>query len=132
MEIGHDVTKSNKKLIGMVMKLEPQEFIGVCKILGVEIYNIVDEEGNRVDNKVDKISVKEYAEALAADRSRQDNDDNDSQDEEPAREPERKNVKIQIRQAEDMIADVITKISQLNRTQSRNLMKILKPATKGR
>ena len=108
------LSKNTEKIVGMIVKLEPQEFIGVCKILGVVIYDEVEGEAN-VDD--------------AAGRPCTDIDDNGSQtDETVAARP----VHIEVRSAEKLIVDVIEKVEKLNRTQRRNLLKLLKPATKGR
>lgn len=135
MEQNKEVSKTTKQLVEMVGKLEPQEFIGVCKILGIEIYDVVDAEtGENLNAYPEKVSVGEYLQD-AAHRLRQDKDDNESQTREdmpPAGGTERNNLKIQVRPAEDLVKEVIIKISELNREQSRNLKKLLKPATKGR
>lgn len=83
--------------IEMMSKLEPQEFIGVCKILGVkltqeeieEVKEVTDKEGNTVT------------------------------------------VHSSVRPTEEIIEEAVDKVAHLNRTQGRNLRKILKAATKG-
>ena len=109
-----ELNKSTEKIVGMICKLEPQEFIGVCKILGVKIYEEVEGESD----------VDDFAPGSLRDA----HNDADAQTIATAAELER----IKIRQAEDLIPEVIEKITQLNRTQRRNLTKLLKPAVKGR
>lgn len=36
--------KQVEKLVRMVGKLEPQEFIGLCKILGIKIYDLKEDK----------------------------------------------------------------------------------------
>ena len=44
------VTKNVTELLYMINKLEPEEFLGVCKILGVEIYvEDLDDEKRAVE-----------------------------------------------------------------------------------
>jgi hypothetical protein len=97
------VPKEVEKLARMMVKLEPAEFMGVCKILGVEIV--------------------EYA----ADSQTLDNNEDNAQD-----VAENRDINVKVRPAEELIAEVFDKLAKLNRTQRRNLMKLLKPATKGR
>ena len=78
--------------VEMISKLEPQEFIGVCKILGVELTS--EEQENKGEEKVD--------------------------------------VLLSVRPTEEIIEEAVDKIAHLNRTQGRNLRKILKAATKGK
>lgn len=99
----------------MILKLEPQEFIGVCKILGVQIY----------DEIVDMIDVDDFA--AGSSRDAQDDSSEIAETDSTGRP-----VDIKVRPAEDLIVDVVNKVEQLNRTQRRNLTRLLKPATKGR
>ena len=118
--------KNIVELIYMINKLKPEEFIGICKILGVEIYVEDLSEEKRVLEQVGMLSaavpsneglvVEEEDEESAA-RSVQITD-----------EP---NLRKTPRKAEDMIKDVVDKLLNLNRTQRRNLKKLLKAATKG-
>lgn len=109
--------KEIEKLTKMITKLEPQEFVGLCKILGVKIYEIDEEE--KQGNREEKVEVEgeNDVEASARGRERPDKDDN---------------KKVKIRDAEVLLSEVIGKIGELNRTQRRNLLKLLKPATRGR
>ena len=84
--------------IQMVSKLEPQEFIGVCKILGVKLTQEDMEEAKEITDKDGNTIV----------------------------------VHCSVRPTEELIEDAIDKIAHLNRTQGRNLRKILKAATKGK
>ena len=99
----------------MILKLEPQEFIGVCKILGVQIYDEI-EVGSDVDDF-----------AAGSPRDAQDDSSEITEADSTGRP-----IDIKVRPAEDLIVDVVNKIEQLNRTQRRNLIRLLKPATKGR
>lgn len=49
--------KNIMELIYMINKLEPEEFIGVCKILGVEIYVDDLEEEKRAVEQVGMLSA---------------------------------------------------------------------------
>lgn len=77
----------------MVAKLEPQEFIGVCKILGIKL--------TTQDNSNEEVNEEGNAEVL-----------------------------LSVRPAEELIEEVVDRIGQLNRTQGRNLRRLLKAATK--
>lgn len=86
------VDKVTMDCVKLLTKLEPQEFIGVCKILGVELLEEqVVEEKSKTDLEVE----------------------------------------FRVRGAEILLQDAIDKIGQLNKTQARNLRKLLKAATKG-
>lgn len=108
--------KEIEKLTKMITKLEPQEFVGLCKILGVKIYEIDEEKQESREEKVE-VEGENDVEASARGRERPDKDDN---------------KKVKIRDAEVLLSEVIGKIGELNRTQRRNLLKLLKPATRGR
>ena len=116
MELDTKIPKEVEKLAHMIVKLEPTEFVGVCKILGVELVENIGEP---------------YVED-AAGRQCTDKDGDDVKDTADGREPVHMKVDVEVRSAEELIADVFDKLTQLNRTQRRNLMKLLKPATKGR
>ena len=115
MELDTKIPKEVEKLARMIAKLEPTEFVGVCKILGVEL---VENIGTHVED--------------AAGRQCTDKDKDDVEDTADGRELVRMKVDIEVRSAEELLSDVFNKLTQLNRTQRRNLMKLLKPATKGR
>ena len=36
------ISKGQKRIVERICKLEPQEFMGICKILGVKIYEEID------------------------------------------------------------------------------------------
>ena len=108
--------KEIEKLTKMITKLEPQEFVGLCKILGVKIYEIDKEKRENREEKVE-VEGENDVEVSARGRERPDKDDN---------------KKVKIRDAEVLLSEVIGKIGELNRTQRRNLLKLLKPATRGR
>ena len=87
------VSKLVKENVEMVTKLEPQEFIGVCKILGIKL--------TTQDNSNEEVNEEGNAEVL-----------------------------LSVRPAEELIEEVVDRIGQLNRTQGRNLRRLLKAATK--
>lgn len=87
------VSKLVKENVEMVAKLEPQEFIGVCKILGIKL--------TTQDNSNEEVNEEGNAEVL-----------------------------LSVRPAEELIEEVVDRIGQLNRTQGRNLRRLLKAATK--
>ena len=106
--------KNIVELIYMINKLKPEEFIGVCKILGVEIYV---EDLNEEKREVEMSSAPVPSE-----------EESDGRQVHMTDEP---NLSKTPRLAEDMIRDVVDKLLTLNRTQRRNLKKLLKAATKG-
>jgi len=115
------VVNENKKapkniveLIYMINKLKPEEFVGVCKILGVKIY--VE------DLEEDKKAEEMLSAPVPSD------EESDGRQVHTTDEP---NLKKTPRLAEYMIRDVVDKLLTLNRTQRRNLRKLLKAATKG-
>ena len=89
MAIGED---KGVKLLRKVLELDPIEFLGICKILGVKLTS--EEQENKGEEKVD--------------------------------------VLLNVRPTEEIIEEAVDKIAHLNRTQGRNLQKILKAATKGK
>ena len=116
--------KNVMELIYMINKLQPEEFIGVCKILGVEIYVDDLEEERRAVEQVGMLSAPvPSSEGLVV-----------SDEESTGRQihiTDEPNLKKTPRKAEDMIRDVVDELLELNRTQRRNLKKLLKAATKG-
>ena len=113
------ISKNTEKIVGMIVKLEPQEFIGVCKILGVKIY----------DEIVEMQDVDDFAASSSRDAQ---NDSSEITEAESTGRAQCANITIKIRLAEDLFVDVVDKVEKLNRTQRRNLLRLLKPATKGR
>ena len=116
--------KNIMELIYMINKLKPEEFVGVCKILGVEIYVDDLDDEKRAIEQVGMLSAPVPSdEGLVV-----------SEDESTARQvhiTDEPNLRKTPRKAEDMIKDVVDKLLTLNRTQRRNLKKLLKAATKG-
>ena len=116
--------KNIMELIYMINKLKPEEFIGICKILGVEIYIDDLDEEKRATEQVGMLSAPVPSdEGLVV-----------SDEESTARQvhtADEPNLRKTPRKAEDMIKDVVDKLFILNRTQRRNLKKLLKAATKG-
>lgn len=95
-----EVNKRTLEIVEMIGKLEPQEFIGICKILGVDLV---------LEDSIEEKRI--------------------------VKDEEGKDVEIDVhcaRSSEQLINDVIDKIAALNRTQARNLKRLLKAATKGR
>ena len=115
MELDMKVPKEVEKLAKMIAKLEPAEFVGVCKILGVELVENIGEP-----------YVEDAAGSPCTDK------DGDNAEDTTDGCSVRIKVDIEVRSAEELIADVLEKLTKLNRTQRRNLTKLLKPATKGR
>lgn len=106
------VPKGVQKIVEMVGKLEPQEFLGVCKILGIRLYDVVR-------------PVEEDAQDLTEITS-----DRDSTKVESKEENQKRNQDVVVRPAEVLLEELIDKLVVLNRTQRRNLQKLLKAATK--
>ncbi len=100
MEREEKVPKSVEKIVKMIVKLEPEQFIGVCKILGVELIKETGQPQYTVDSEEEKASAKIE-------------------------------VSVEVRPAEELIKEVIDKTIALNRTQRKNLTRLLKAATKG-
>ena len=91
------VSKSVEKIIKLIAGLEPAEFIGVCKILGVEILQPTEVETD---------------EKLPSRESKEDN--------------QKRNINVKVRPAEELIVEVIDKVDNLNRAQRRNLLALLR------
>jgi hypothetical protein len=100
MEREEKVPKSVEKIVKMIVKLEPEQFIGVCKILGVELIKENGQPQYTADSEEEKASAKIE-------------------------------VSVEVRPAEELIKEVIDKTIALNRTQRKNLTRLLKAATKG-
>lgn len=110
MDENKHTPKGVKKLVKMISKLEPQEFLGVCKLLGVRLYDEVAPV-----EKSDKISTGRETSDL------------------PTKEElMERNSDVVVRPAEILLEDVIDEICQLNRVRRRNLERIIRSATKGR
>ena len=95
MAIGED---KGVQLIRKVLELDPIEFLGICKILGVETVitgNTFNSSESTVEGGPAKVTVE-----------------------------------VTPRPFEDIWSDVCDKIDSLNRTQKRNLNRLLKAATK--
>ena len=58
MEQKDRVPKDVEKLVKMIGKLEPQEFIGVCKILGVKIYELDEKEEKEEKEDKKKVTMR--------------------------------------------------------------------------
>ena len=90
----------------MITKLEPQEFLGVCKLLGVELFE---------DNGCDEIMTgRETSNFPTKD------------------ELIELNKNVQVREADILLQEVIDKICSMNRMRRRNLERLVRSATKGR
>lgn len=101
------VPKGIVDLIYLINKLEVEEFFGVCKILGVEIY---EKEENVGMNTAAEVTEEE------TDGRRKHVDES---------------FKKTPRQTEFIMRDVVDKLVGLNRVQRRNLKRLVKAATKG-
>ena len=94
---------NSEKLLKEMVKLEPVEFLGVCKILGVKIYD-TEEEVKKKDTDVE-VDV-ESGQAIGT-----------------------VNLGIEPRSFEDIWSDLCDVVDGLNRTRRRNLGKIIYAAT---
>lgn len=99
---------SPESLLAKILELDAIEFLGVCKIIGVEVYN--------QDTKVDKIEDNVVT--------------NDEADAECGQAIGRVNMEIESRDFYDIWNDVVDTIADMNRTRRRNLGKLIYPATK--
>lgn len=109
------VPKGTEQLIYMIMKLPPEELLGVCKILGIEFYEQVECSD-------------------AAGRCCTDNDDGCANAEETIAPAGGHDIKLEDRtprSGEDIVSDLVDKLLTLNRIKRRNLKRLLKAATKG-
>ena len=123
MDLNKKVPKGTKKIIEMICELEPQEFIGVCKILGVEIFELRNEE--------------ESEQVLAAEPTLEKTELNleiteTSDGRETSAENQKRNTNVIVRPSEVLIEEVFDKIFALNRTQRRNFQRLLHEATRGK
>lgn len=87
------------QLIKKVLELDPIEFLGICKVLGVSIYETSIENGT--------VESVEGGRAKGV-----------------------VNASVTVREFADIWVDVCDAIDGLNRTQKRNLNRLLKAATK--
>ena len=125
------VNKGVEKLIGMIGKLEAPEFIGLCKLLGVEIYEEVAPI-KETNLGIEVIEDTSDVQVSAAGQPSKSVGSTSESHRETAEENQERNSDIVMRPAELLIPEVMEKIALLNRVQRRNLEKILKPAVKGR
>lgn len=84
-----------EKLIREIAKLEPEEFLGVCKILGIKLVNVEENAEENVEGGQSKVEAKP-------------------------------------RDFTELWDEVCEKVNNLNRTQKRNLDKLVRAATKGK
>lgn len=49
---------SPERLLEEIIKLEPVQFIGVCKIIGVDIYETEVTAGEKIDEKTGQLNAK--------------------------------------------------------------------------
>lgn len=100
---------SSEKLIEEILKLDAIEFLGICKIIGVDVYE--------KDNcEYGKIVVEEIEEAT----------------DECAQSTAKMKLEIQPRDFYDIWTDICDTINEMNRTRRRNLGKLVYAATKGK
>ena len=102
--------KGVEKLVVMISKLEPQEFLGVCKLLGVRLY--------------DEVAPVEKSDEVL--------DSREISDLPTKKELIERNSDVVVRPAEILLEEVIEELCSMNRVRRRNLEKLLRPATKGR
>lgn len=115
MDENKKVPKGTEQLIYMIMKLPPEELLGVCKILGIQFYEEVECSDAAGSQCADTNSVcVETKEDLP-----------------PAGGHNIKLEDQQPRSGEDIVSDLIDKLLTLNRIKRRNLKRLLKAATKG-
>lgn len=110
MDENKHTPKGVKKLVKMISKLEPQEFLGVCKLLGVRLY--------------DEVAPVEKSDEISTGR--------ETSDLPTKEELMERNSDVVVRPAEILLEDVIDEICQLNRVRRRNLERIVRSAAKGR
>ena len=110
MDGDKNVPKGVEKLVKMISKLEPQEFLGVCKLLGVRLY--------------DEVAPVEKSNEISTGR--------ETSDLPTKEELMERNSDVVVRPAEILLEEVIIELCSMNRVRRRNLEKLLKPATRGR
>ena len=93
---------SAEKLLEKVLELDTVEFLGVCKILGIELVKVLD-VGKMENVVVDEEGGPAHGEVTA---------------------------KVEPRSFEDIWNDMCDKLEGMNRTQRRNLGKLVYAATK--
>ena len=84
-----------EKLMREIAKLEPEEFLGVCKILGIKLVNVEENVEENVEGGQSKKEAKP-------------------------------------KDFTELWDEVCEKVNNLNRTQKRNLDKLVRAATKGK
>ena len=99
MKIGQN---SPEKLIEEITKLEPVEFLGVCKILGIDVYK------NLEIGKVESVEA----------------------DEECGRVKGKVNIDVEPKDFVEIWDELCDKIGEMNRTRRRNLGTLIYAATK--
>ena len=98
---------SPESLLLKILELDAVEFLGICKIIGVDVYKEMNEEA----------VVEEVVEEIVEDTA------------ECGRAIERPKLS-EPRDFYDIWIDVVETISKMNRTRRRNLGKLVYPATK--
>ena len=86
-----------EKLMREIAKLEPEEFLGVCKILGIKLVDIEEYAEENVEENVEGGQSKKEAKP---------------------------------KEFTQLWGEVCEKVNALNRTQKRNLDKLVRAATK--
>lgn len=95
---------SPEALLTKILELDAIEFLGVCKIIGVSVY------------EEDSFKISDI--------------ENVKKDSECGRAIGHANVEVKPRDFYDIWNDVVDTISEMNRTRRRNLGKLIYPATK--
>ena len=93
---------SGEKLLEEILKLDTVEFLGVCKILGIKLVKKIE------IGDLELVKTNEEDDVASA----------------------QVNVGVEPRQFEDIWCDMCDKLETMNRTQRRNLGKLVYAATK--
>lgn len=93
---------SGERLLEEILKLDTVEFLGVCKILGIELVKKIE------IGDLELVKTNEEDDVASA----------------------QVNVDVEPRQFEDIWCDMCDKLETMNRTQRRNLGKLVYAATK--
>lgn len=92
---------SGERLLEEILKLDTIEFLGVCKILGIELVKKID------IGDLELVKTNEEDDVASA----------------------QVNVDVEPRQFEDIWCDMCDKLDTMNRTQRRNLGRLIYSAT---
>ena len=99
-----DVSKSTEKLLKAIAGLEPAEFMGVCTILGIDVYK--KETIEEAMNELDKPNEPNVEGAPSTDDTK---------------------IERVPKDFSELWSEVCDKVNGLNRTRRRNLDRLLRP-----